>query len=47
MKGLFDFAYWHERDWATDPDRCFLCGCSLNAENKSVEHVFPKWLLDR
>ncbi|MEU6677670.1 hypothetical protein [Streptomyces sp. NPDC046925] len=42
-----EFPYWHERDLATEVDRCFLCGCYLNTENKSLEHVFPKWLLDR
>lgn len=25
-------------------DKCFLCGCNLTHENKSVEHVIPKWL---
>jgi hypothetical protein len=28
-------------------DRCFLCGVSLDNENKSVEHIFPKWLQNR
>ena len=26
-------------------DHCFLCGAELNDCNRSVEHVFPKWLL--
>lgn len=25
-------------------DKCFLCGETLNKENSSDEHVFPKWL---
>ena len=24
-------------------DKCFLCGETLNKENSSDEHVFPKW----
>lgn len=40
-----DFAYWHERDMALDHDHCFLCGMELTAENRSDEHVLPKWLL--
>lgn len=41
------FIYWHERDLTTESDRCFLCGCPLTHLNKSDEHVFPRWLLDR
>jgi hypothetical protein len=26
---------------------CFLCGEDLNEDNRSLEHVFPKWLLDK
>ncbi|WP_392966889.1 hypothetical protein [Streptomyces sp. LN245] len=43
----YQFAYWDQRDLATESNRCFLCGCFLGAENRSLEHVFPKWLLDR
>ena len=25
-------------------DKCFLCGCTLTNENKTEEHVIPKWL---
>jgi hypothetical protein len=25
-------------------DKCFLCGCSLTKENRTEEHVIPKWL---
>lgn len=25
-------------------DKCFLCGCLLDENNYSEEHVFPKWL---
>lgn len=28
-------------------DRCFLCGKELNDENKTVEHVYPKWLQNK
>jgi hypothetical protein len=27
-----------------DPDRCFLCAVPLNDDNRTDEHVFPKWL---
>lgn len=26
------------------PNRCFLCGCILNDDNKTEEHIYPKWL---
>jgi hypothetical protein len=26
---------------------CFLCGCDLNSENRSDEHVVPRWVQDR
>jgi hypothetical protein len=29
---------------ALDHDHCFLCGAELTAENRTDEHVFPKWL---
>ena len=29
------------------PDICFLCGIKLNIENRSDEHVIPKWAQDR
>lgn len=28
-------------------DKCFLCGCILNEENKTEEHVIPKWLQNK
>lgn len=28
-------------------DKCFLCGCLLTTENKTVEHVIPKWIQNR
>ncbi|GAA5520379.1 hypothetical protein LQ318_01515 [Aliifodinibius salicampi] len=31
-----------ERNYSID--QCFLCGCQLNEENSTVEHVIPKWL---
>lgn len=30
-----------------DNSCCFLCGEDLNEENRSVEHVFPKWILKK
>lgn len=38
-------AYSFERDQAATDDRCFLCGVSLTHENRTDEHVFPRWLL--
>lgn len=29
---------------AFSSDRCFICGEKLNGKNKSVEHVYPRWL---
>ena len=26
---------------------CFLCGVELNSENKTIEHVIPKWIQNR
>lgn len=28
-------------------ERCFLCGCDFEATNRTVEHIFPRWLLHR
>ena len=28
-------------------NRCFLCGCKLTKLNRTDEHIFPKWLLNR
>jgi hypothetical protein len=41
-KELFDVFAGH----AFDGDHCFLCGISLDAANRTVEHVFPGWLQD-
>lgn len=41
---LDDFAYVPDRDQALDHDRCFLCGTKLDEENRTDEHVFPRWL---
>ena len=32
------------RDMALDHDHCFLCNESLTDDNRTVEHVFPRWL---
>ena len=32
------------RDMALDHDHCFLCNAQLTAENRTSEHVFPRWL---
>jgi hypothetical protein len=32
---------------ALDPDACFLCGCAVDHDTRTREHVFPKWLLNR
>jgi hypothetical protein len=32
---------------ALDPTVCFLCGRDLDQGNRSREHVFPTWLLER
>ncbi len=42
---LDDFAYATERDMALDHDHCFLCGLALSENTRTVEHVFPQWLL--
>lgn len=39
-KELFDILAGHP----FDGDHCFLCGVELNTSNRTVEHVFPKWL---
>lgn len=41
------FNYEAKRDQALDWSRCFLCGVSLNDENRTDEHVFPRWMLRR
>lgn len=37
-------AYWPTRDMALDHDHCFLCGVELTSQNRTDEHVFPRWL---
>ena len=29
------------------PKTCFICGCRLNQQNRTEEHVYPKWLQQR
>ena len=38
------FSYRTDRDMALDHEHCFLCGVFLDASNRTVEHVFAKWL---
>jgi hypothetical protein len=32
---------------ALDPGACFLCGSAVDDDTRTLEHVFPKWLLNR
>lgn len=41
-KELFDIFDGHP----FDGDHCFLCGAELTTANRTVEHVFPRWLQD-
>lgn len=41
-KELFDVFDGHP----FDGDHCFLCGVNLTESNRTVEHVFPRWLQD-
>lgn len=41
------FNYEAHRDQALDWSRCFLCGVELDNENRTDEHVFPRWMLRR
>jgi len=41
------FFYEFERDQAVTGDRCFLCGVKLTNDNRTDEHVFPRWLQER
>lgn len=34
-------------NWSYTDAECFLCLTTLNASNRTREHVFPKWLLKR
>jgi hypothetical protein len=38
------FSYRTDGDMALDHEHCFLCGVFLDALNRTVEHVFAKWL---
>jgi len=40
----FNFEDWFSRE-ANNENICFLCGNQLNNENKTKEHIFPKWVL--
>ncbi len=41
QKGIFEQITHHKYT----SDNCFLCDCKLTEENKTVEHVIPKWVL--
>jgi hypothetical protein len=41
-KELFDIFAKHP----FDGNHCFLCGVDLNPNNRTIEHVFPRWLQD-
>lgn len=34
-------------DHPYDPGYCFVCACELTHQNKTTEHVIPKWLQNR
>jgi hypothetical protein len=40
LSGIFKLI--EEHTFTTD--KCFLCGCTLDADNKTEEHVIPKWI---
>lgn len=31
----------------TTPNTCLFCGTALTEENRTQEHVFPRWLQSR
>lgn len=35
------------KDKSLEKNRCFLCGARLSKSNRTEEHIFPKWLLNR
>lgn len=41
---LTGIGYHPDHDMALDHARCFLCGVSLEGSNRTVEHVFAKWM---
>lgn len=41
-----DQFYLPEKDQSFTDNRCFLCGQYLDSNNRSDEHIFPKWLLN-
>jgi len=41
---IVSFDDWFKRE-ANNENICFLCGNQLDTENKSDEHIFPKWIL--
>lgn len=40
------FESWFKRE-NNNSDLCFLCGRDLNQDNRSNEHIFPKWVLKK
>jgi hypothetical protein len=43
---ILNFENWFKRE-ANNENICFLCGTSLNNTNKTKEHIFPKWVLQK
>jgi hypothetical protein len=41
-----NFEYWFNRE-ANNENICFLCGTRLDNTNKTKEHIFPKWILQK
>ena len=39
-------SYWPPRDMPLDSSRCFLCGIRLDNSTRTLEHVFPRWMLN-
>ena len=41
-----NFESWFNRE-ANNENICFLCGTILDSSNKTKEHIFPKWILQK
>ncbi len=47
MENSINLFYLPERDQSFTNDKCFLCGIDLTTENRTDEHIFPKWLQNK